>query len=48
MLAGGLGIIVFLSRRFIRPMAELAQVMERAGKRSGKKLNYFMVKFGIG
>ncbi len=31
MLAVGLGIIVFLSRRFIRPIAELAQIMEKAG-----------------
>jgi signal transduction histidine kinase len=31
MLAVGFGIIVLLSRRFIRPVAELAQIMERAG-----------------
>ncbi len=31
MLAVGFGVIVLLSRRFIRPIAELAQIMERAG-----------------
>ena len=31
MLAVGFGIIVLLSRRFIRPIVELAQIMERAG-----------------
>ncbi len=31
MLAVSLGIIVFLSRRFIRPITELAQTMEKAG-----------------
>lgn len=31
MLAVSFGIIVLLSRRFIRPIAELAQIMERAG-----------------